>query len=411
MIYIPILIILLLLSAVFAGSETSFFLLAKDRNALQRIRSEEGEDSIIIRLLQQPGKLLMSILLGNLFVNLSFFACSSFFIVWVNNEVSVVAGFFLSVFFLLCVLLAGEIVPKTIATVIPLAFSKKTARFMHIMVSSLSGLTFVLHHTVAGFNRLCGIDKDEDEGIQSDHLEDLVDVSELHGSLSGINAEVIVQLIKMNNIRLKEVATPRVDVMACGVNDSISVVRKAGREWNEHAIPLYGNQKEEIVRYIELAETIGIQDESAKAVKFAKRLHFLPELMKMDQVLRVFLKHQYKLAIVVNEYGEMTGLISWEKVIDCINSQMKDIHINQEKDEIRILNGRTNIKDIFSKNELEEDVDSVTLSGFLISHLDHFPKEGEVIVVGNKKFVVTKASKKNIVEVLFSTIKEEGETS
>jgi Mg2+/Co2+ transporter CorB len=397
-----------LLSALFAGSETAFLLLAKDRNALQRIKNEQGENATIIKLLQHPGRLLMSILLGNLFVNLCFFACSSIYIVKVNNTVSVGAGVLLSVFFLMCVLLFGEIIPKTIATVIPVPFSKKTAGIINIMVTGLSGVTFVLHHTVVGINRLFGIDKVEDESIHSEQLEDLVDVSELNGSVSGVNADIIVQLIKMNTIRLKEIAKPRVDVLACSVNDTLAKVLKLSHEWGYHTVPLYANHSEEIVRYIELPETIGYEDKNVKVVKFAKRLPFLPELMMMDQVLRIFLENQYRLAVVVNEYGEMSGLVSWEAVVACVNSQMEDIEVGEEKDQIRILSGRASLRDVFSTKEIEEEnYDSVTLSGFLISHLEDFPQEGEVIIVKHRKFVITKANKKNIEEVLVSTIKEE----
>lgn len=399
---------MLLLSALFAGSETAFLLLAKDRNALQRIKNEQGENATIIKLLQHPGRLLMSILLGNLFVNLCFFACSSIYIVKVNNTVSVGAGVLLSVFFLMCVLLFGEIIPKTIATVIPVPFSKKTAGIINIMVTGLSGVTFVLHHTVVGINRLFGIDKVEDESIHSEQLEDLVDVSELNGSVSGVNADIIVQLIKMNTIRLKEIAKPRVDVLACSVNDTLAKVLKLSHEWGYHTVPLYANHSEEIVRYIELPETIGYEDKNVKVVKFAKRLPFLPELMMMDQVLRLFLENQYRLAVVVNEYGEMSGLVSWEAVVACVNSQMEDIEVGEEKDQIRILSGRASLRDVFSTKEIEEEnYDSVTLSGFLISHLEDFPQEGEVIIVKHRKFVITKANKKNIEEVLVSTIKEE----
>ena len=399
---------MLLLSALFAGSETAFLLLAKDRNALQRIKNEQGENATIIKLLQHPGRLLMSILLGNLFVNLCFFACSSIYIVKVNNTVSVGAGVLLSVFFLMCVLLFGEIIPKTIATVIPVPFSKKTAGIINIMVTGLSGVTFVLHHTVVGINRLFGIDKVEDESIHSEQLEDLVDVSELNGSVSGVNADIIVQLIKMNTIRLKEIAKPRVDVLACSVNDTLAKVLKLSHEWGYHTVPLYANHSEEIVRYIELPETIGYEDKNVKVVKFAKRLPFLPELMMMDQVLRIFLENQYRLAVVVNEYGEMSGLVSWEAVVACVNSQMEDIEVGEEKDQIRILSGRASLRDVFSTKEIEEEnYDSVTLSGFLISHLEDFPQEGEVIIVKHRKFVITKANKKNIEEVLVSTIKEE----
>jgi len=392
----------------FAGSETAFLLLAKDRNALQRIKNEQGENATIIKLLQHPGRLLMSILLGNLFVNLCFFACSSIYIVKVNNTVSVGAGVLLSVFFLMCVLLFGEIIPKTIATVIPVPFSKKTAGIINIMVTGLSGVTFVLHHTVVGINRLFGIDKVEDESIHSEQLEDLVDVSELNGSVSGVNADIIVQLIKMNTIRLKEIAKPRVDVLACSVNDTLAKVLKLSHEWGYHTVPLYANHSEEIVRYIELPETIGYEDKNVKVVKFAKRLPFLPELMMMDQVLRIFLENQYRLAVVVNEYGEMSGLVSWEAVVACVNSQMEDIEVGEEKDQIRILSGRASLRDVFSTKEIEEEnYDSVTLSGFLISHLEDFPQEGEVIIVKHRKFVITKANKKNIEEVLVSTIKEE----
>lgn len=406
MITIPLLIVLLILSAIFAGSETALFLMAKDRNAIQREKNELGDNSPILRLLQHPGRLLMSILLGNLFVNLTFFACSSIFIVWISETISAGAGVVASLFFLGCVLVFGEILPKTIATALPVAFSKRTAYFMLFVVKSLNGLTYVLHIVVIGLNRLFGIEKEESGSVDPAHLEAIVNVSESHGTLSDINAEIIAELLKMNTILLKEVSKPRIDIKACSLNDTVQEVKKKSLEWGYHAIPLYEEHHDNVVRYIEIADVMAFKEPQLKAKYFSKELTYLPELMKMDQVLRVFLEKELRLAVVVNEYGEMTGVISWEAVITCLNSQMSEIEYEGQQHTIKYINGREKVKKILPHKDNEEN-EMVTLSGYLISKFDRVPLEGERIDIRDKRFIITKANNKNIEEVLVSDLEEE----
>lgn len=396
------------MSALFAGAETALFLVAREKNYLQKEKNERGALSKVILLLQRPSRLLMTILLGNLFVNLSFFAFSSLIILRVEREVSTSASFILSIVFLLAVLIFGEICPKVLASSKPLLFSRIASPLIYRIVYVLRPMTHILENIVQGFNRLLGIDKNVEDGIGSEHLKGIVDLSESSGVLEEVSADMIENLIVLHHLRLKDIEVPRVDVKSCQIDETVESVLEKAREWNIYTIPLYNEHHDDIEHYLDCTNLIGVKDVKQSVRSFSHPIHFMSELSQMDFVLREFLEDEIPLALVVDEYGHMSGIVSWNDVVNCLRTQMEEVDYDRLMPGYRIISGRENVRSL-QLFEDEDMNDTVTLGGYLSSQFGRVPKEGEELEIQSYKILIYKATEKNIEEVLLIPLEKEEE--
>lgn len=402
-----ILIGLLCLSAIFAGSETALFMVRRDKALLALEKTERGETSSVLQLIENPSRLLMSVLLGNLLVNMSFFAVSTLFVLEVE-KVDVGAGFLVSLGSLLIVIVFGEILPKTIASVLPLSFSRVMSPFILIVMRSLTPMTRAMTVLVEGINRLLGIHRSEDEGIDSSHLESLVDISSTDSFLSGSHAEVMISVMRLHTLKLKEIMVPRVEVLSCPFNTPIHDVMQKAREWKTSLIPLHGEHHDLMDHYIDCAYLLGQEEEGLTAEDFALPLPVFSELARMDLVLNAFLKNSHQLALVVDEYGEMSGIVTWNDVMKCLRKRISKHLQKVDGKEAIILQGRTRVKDIPALDDLEEE-ESVTIGGLISDKLGRLPLEGEMVKVGNLRLIVSKSTPTQVVEVIALPKKKGGD--
>ncbi|MBF0245363.1 MAG: DUF21 domain-containing protein, partial [Planctomycetes bacterium] len=245
---IPILICLLLLSALLSASETAFFLVAKNRLLIQseKLRVRRGNASAVLACLENPNRLLMTLLLGNLLVNLAFFAFSSLYVFELEKHGSMTESIVLSLVFLFVLVFFSEILPKTMASSYPLRCSRLAAPLISALTRVLAPATGVLESMVRGFNRLIGIKKGEDPSVDPEMLREVLEVGRGTGALHEGGAELLGRLIGLREIRLKEICTPRVDMRTCPRNATVAEVLVLARKWRLHTIPLHDPADEEV---------------------------------------------------------------------------------------------------------------------------------------------------------------------
>jgi len=406
-----ILFLLLLLSSIFSGAETALFMVGRDRNLLSAEQLKHGKDSSILSLLKDPSRLLMSLLLGNLLVNMSFFAFSTLIIFKIEKEISASAGFLASLVSLLLVIIFGEILPKTIASVIPLPFSRCFAWFIYRLNLSLNPIIHLMEILINSINRIFKIDQnDHGDKIDVKHLVELVNVGESTGWLMGIQGELMETLIKLKHVRLMEITIPRVDVQSCSLDSSVAEVLQNTRSWGREWMPLYQEHHDDVAYYVDCVKLLGLKDVQQSVKPFATKLKVFSELARMDLVLRVFLEEELPLALVVDEFGEMAGMVTWDGVMKSLRRKLNIIHDSMSKDvAVQILSGRTKISRL-EFLALDYKGDSVTLSGYLIDKFDGIPEVGAVYETGSASFMVLRADEKGIKEVMFSKTLEKIES-
>ena len=341
----------------------------------------------------------MTILLGNLLVNMSFFALSTLLIFEVEKAYSAGAGFALSVVFLVLVLVFGEIVPKTLASIYPYGFSKFVAPPLLRLLLFMRPVTYVLESVVAGINRLMGVHKEEVTHIDESHLQELVDVSEQFGALGEIDADVLEKLIHFSDIKVKEVYLPRVDVHSCKFSSSLNEVLLKASEWGVSTVPLYKEHHDDIEYFINIRDALSIDDLDQPVSRLAKPVFCISEYSTMDFVLREFLQDELELALVVDEYGHMSGLITWIDVMNLLNVEMEQIFSsNAEHGPIKILSGRSRLREL--ELDENEDREQVTVNGWITSEIGRIPKKGEEVLMPGYRVLVMKSNDKSIEEVI-----------
>ena len=393
-----VLLILLCFSAIFSGSETALLLVLKNRQHMADELRLRGPRSAVLQVLADPSRLLMTLLLGNLLVNLIFFALSTIFVVEVERRISVSAGYVMGFIFLFLVIIFAEILPKTLAGVIPYVFARRVAWLILKVMQLLWPLVSFLKLVVEGINRLFGLTRQVNQNISSAHLQDLVGASEREGLFQGMHGEVLLTLMELHQVRLADVCTPRVDVRSCSENATLGEVLKNSRLWNTSLVPLYRERHDDMMGYIDTISLLGQEHSHQLAKTMALPLPIFSDLARMDLILRVFLEQKHRLALVVDEYGEMSGIVTWNDVMGCLKRRENPSELGQEQ-ALRVVSGRTKVKDLdfFEGLEIGE---AVTLSGLLASRLDHIPVVGEEVLIEGVHLTISKASHRRVKEVV-----------
>jgi Mg2+/Co2+ transporter CorB len=396
------LVFLLGLSAIFAGSETALFTVLRDRELMAKERRERGDGSSVLTILAHPSHLLMTVLLGNLLVNLVFFAMSTIFVMEIEDLYGASAGVLSGFVFLMLVIIFGEIVPKTLAGVLPLPFSRKTAWGMVQVMRTLKPLVHLLEKVMVGLNRLLGVNRVDEEKLSSEHLQDLVGVSERDGFFTGMQGEVMVAIMSLHQLRLKEIRTPRVDVLSCPRDMPICEVIAQGKAWGATLIPLYDEHHDDAEMYIDMVRLMGRESDRAPVAPWAYKMPVFSEMSRMDLVLRAFLENEHRLALVVDEYGEMSGIVTWNDVMKCMRRR-----VSGDRRAMKAVSGRTRVRDLDGFWDVEVG-ESVTLAGLIMEHLDRIPKLGEEVEILGTHLMVSKATDRSIEEVLLIQPQEGG---
>ncbi len=394
---VALLFLLLILSATMSAAETSLFLVARDRHLMQIERHRRGGGSHILQLLREPNELLMTVLLGNLFVNLMYFAISSVYIFRVKELYSVSASVAASAGVLILLVIGGEILPKTVAAAAPYPVGRLCAPIINRLRLLLAPLNRALSISVDATNRLLGIARQLRPAVDDTLLSQMFSASGRSGHLPVPSAEILASLLRLRRLRLKEFCTPRVDVKAFPLNGTAGEALRYARRWGAHTLPLYHRDHDDIQHYLDVIDLVGRGEETPESVRrYAKPIHFMPELATMDRVLRELLDENIRVILVVDEYGAMAGLATWNDVMRCLQ-RVRSAPL-REGAGLRLpaeIPGRERLRDLRLFEE-QPAGDSVTLSGFFTSLLGRVPTAGEDIELGQLTFTVLEASDRQI---------------
>ncbi|HOI56560.1 MAG TPA: hemolysin family protein [Phycisphaerae bacterium] len=386
---------LLALSAFFSGSETALFSLSRDR--LRRFRSgPHRTERLAAALVAQPRSLLVTLLLGNMIVNVTFYAVSST-IVWSIGSRSHVAGVAAGLAMLLAVVVCGEVAPKTIAATAP----EGMARLAGV---PLWGLRWLLRPVVVVLDR--GVVEPltrlvtgrRSRGAQllvtTEELQAIVDLAGDEGAVDRNEGDMINEVLQLHEIRLREVMVPRVDVVAFDLTAPTERLLDEFRRTRMKRMVVYRGSIDDVVGLVTSRRAFL---EPHKPVReLVEPVRFVPELASVEAVLSLFRREQIQLAVVVDEYGGTAGLVTME---DCLEQIVGDIQDEYDHIEARVerLSDREFLLDAnlgmrawreYATAELDTDMDVVTLGGFVTGLLGRLPREGDQCTWGNLRMTV-----------------------
>lgn len=411
---IILIIIMVSLSAFFSASEIALISLSKAK--IQSLVERKRKNANILKdLRSNTHKLLITILVGNNFVNIS----ASMIGLLIGTELFLKLGFTLTDaqiggvitgLLTLIILVFGEIFPKTIATSYSEFIALNVAFPMKLFVILFTPITFFLDLINKLFFFIFRIKRPNKTMITEDELITMTRLGAEQGAIKQREKEFINNIFNFDNIEAKEVMTPRNYTTAIDINTPIYEVIKIINETEFSRIPVYKKRLDRIKGVLYAKDLFYLLSKKTKTKKISsimKPAIFVPENMKIDKIFRLMQNKNTHIVFVVNEYGGLSGIITLEDLIEELVGEIYD-ESDEKKENIKkiskneyLVEGITPLEEINEKLKipLPSKEEYLTIAGFIMEKLGRMPKEKEAIEEGNIKIKIIKASKRRIITV------------
>lgn len=402
-----LILVLTLLNAFFASAEMA--IVSVNRNRIKMLADDGNKKaSLLVDLLEEPNKFLSTIQVG---ITLAGFFSSASAATGISEVIGaslsqlgipyaqsislVVITIILSYF----TLVFGELVPKRIAlqkseqmamlSVRPIVFVFKFAKpFVKLLSLSTNVLLRVIGMS----------DTDLEEKVSREEIKSLVDAGEEYGVINQIEKEMINSIFDFDDKLAKEVMTPRTEVYM--INSKLPLSIEELLEENYSRIPVYEGDIDNIIGILYLKdflhEAYQVGFENVDIKKLLHRPYFVPECKNIDQLFKELQKSKKHLAVLIDEYGGFSGIVTIEDLIEEVMGDINDEYddddpvIRKIDNDTYIVNGLISIKELNDKLQLnldEETEDYDTLGGFLINQIDYIPSETEECMVEYENLV------------------------
>ncbi len=404
-------LILVVLSALLSGSEVAMFSISnKQRFDLEG--QNKNTNKRILTLLKEPKKLLATILIANNFINVSIVMASNFVFnnLIIEGSISDTMNFIIQVIFItFLILLFGEVIPKVYANNYNIKFSK----FMAIPLQLLKKLFYPISQILVNSTNL--IDKrieKRKESIQANELEHALNLTV--DSVDNEDEKKILEgIVKFGNTDVKQIMTPRTDVISFEITTPFKELICELKEIKYSRIPVFEDSFDKIKGILYAKDLLGKMNEK-KNFKWPNLLRepkFVPENKKLDDLLKEFQEEKTHIAIVVDEYGGSSGIVSLEDVLEEIVGEITDEFdeedINYKKlDELNyIFDGKTTLIDVYKLLEIDGEIfekekgESDTIAGFCIEQAGKILLKNEKISFDRYTITVEAADKRRIKKV------------
>jgi len=413
-----VLVILLFISALMSGSEVAFFSLRPDE--IEKLKSRKSKKaSKALKLYDSPDKLLSTILVANNTVNIAIVLLAAFLSARIFNfSSSPVLGFIMeAVVITFLILFFGEIFPKVFAT-------KNQVRMVLFMAFPMSFLE-KLFRPITSFLIFSTSFVRKRTGIKHSNLsmDDLSDALELASDDINEDEKILKGIVNFGNINVSEIMCPRIDVTALDIKLGFNRVKSLIIESGFSRIPVYSGSFD-LVKGILYAKDIlpytGNPD-TFKWQSLVRPPHFVPETKKINELLKEFQIKKIHMAVVIDEYGGTSGIITLEDVLEEIVGEITDESDEDEPmyrkidDTTYIFEGKILLNDFFKIIEIEDDPfedvrgESETLAGLVLELTGEIPQKGKEITYHKFKFRIESADKRRIKEIRLEITDDNGE--
>lgn len=400
--------ILLAASALISGSEVAFFSLTP--NEIDELKQRENKQSkSVIKQLKQPEKLLATILIANNFINVGIVILSTFIINSVFNFVGYpVVGFLFQVITItLFLLLFGEIVPKIYATQNSVKFSLLMSLPIFIFQKIFNPLSSILIASTAV------IQKKIEKNKQNISMEDLSQALELTSNELKDEKEMLEGIIKFGNIDVKEIMKPRVNVVSIDIKLKFSKLISLIIESGFSRIVVYSKTFDNIKGILYIKDLLPYlqSDTGYNWQKLIRTPYYVPETKKIDDLLEEFQLRKIHLAIVIDEYGGASGIVTLEDILEEIVGEITDEFDTEEVTYKKISNNvftfeaGTLLNDFYKITGCNDDVfddikgDADTLAGLILEISNEIPQKHETFDIGKFKFHILSADDRRIKKI------------
>ena len=405
-----LLVVLLICSAMISGAEVALFSLSKSDLEDENLKGKK-QIQIISKLLVRPKKLLATILVANNFINIGIVILFAFLGNYIFASIaSPLAKFVLEVVVItFLILLFGEILPKIYASRNNLKFATFMAYPLRVLDVLFSPLSLPMRSITLGIHNKLGKQK---SNLSVDQLSQALELTSEHDTTKE-EQKILQGIVSFGNTDTKQVMQPRIDVFALNVEQPYSEIIPEIIDNGYSRIPVYKDNMDTIIGVLYVKDLLPYIDKKGfDWTTLLREPFFVPENKKLDDLMAEFQEKKVHLAMVVDEYGGTSGLVSLEDIIEEIVGDISDEFDDEDliysklDDKNYVFEGKTALKDFYKIIKIEDDAifenhkgEAETLAGFILENSGGFPKRNSKINFEKYVFTIEALDKKRIKRV------------
>jgi CBS domain containing-hemolysin-like protein len=393
---------LILLSAFFSATEIAFSSL-NEIKLKHMIQNGHKRAKKTLELSENFDKVLTTILIGNNIVNIASASLATLIFIqyWGNAGVTISTAVMT-----VLVLVFGEITPKSIAKRIPESFALAVTYPLLLFMFILAPLNLIFNLWQKLMTKLFKFQ--ESPSITEDELLTYVSEAQQEGGINENEEEMIRNVIDFDDLKIEEIFTPRVKVVAVSVNETTKKITHAFRHYGFSRLPVYEGSIDHIIGVMNYKDYFNkVLLDRQPVENIIKKPVFVTEYMKISHLLELLKVNKSHMAIVKDEYGGTLGIVTMEDILEEIVGDIFDEHdeiieqIKKIDDTHYQVKGDTDLDDLFEILEMEEDEDAdyATVNGWVQDQLGRIPLTGDVFRFRFLKVTVTEADHKRVLEV------------
>ncbi len=405
------LFVLLVLSGFFSGSETALFSLGHGK-LREFARSKLPPKRLVARMMENPVRVLATLLLGNTFVNIAAASLGENIIsTFLQGEGAIVIS---TLAMTSLILVLGEITPKTIAVRRSEKVASWVGKPLNLFSTAISPVRRLLRRITEFFLALLGVRTvGRGQEPSEDELRTLVDISFSEGVVSRLEREIIHKVFSFHDKAVQQVMTPRVQVVSLSVDtplqDALSILK--GRRYSR--APVYEGEEENIVGLVHIKDFI--QRPEAESVRdLVRPVQFIPETRRIDTLFNEFRMGSQHFSVVVDEYGVFCGIVTMDDLLEEIVGEA--LSAVPRKDLFRrIGSSAALVKGVMELEDFNRrmgtkltDPNAQSIGGYVINRLGRIPETKERLRVGELQFEIVKAEPNRIVRMLVKRTRSRG---
>ena len=405
---LALLIFLLLCSGCFSATETALFSL--NRVERRRLKDDKSiRSQLIARALQRPRELLSTVLFGNTLINVATSATATLLFQRLLQAHSLMAAIVVDT---LLVLFIGEIIPKTIAVNQAIPLSRAAIKPLHFFAKLSRPVVGIFDRLARWILRVLKVPEEAGGALSPSELEVLFEEAGRKKTITAEERRIARNIMRFSETTAEEIMTPRVDVIAAPLGAAREGLEQVMIEARHSRIPIYEEGVDHIVGFVSTKEFFLNPDREIR--ELLKPVAIFPEGARIPGVFRYMQRNFLNMAVIVNEYGVTSGIVTMEDLVEEIVGEIYDEYEKAEElirpvgpDEWLVL-CRAPIEEVNEACGLNlPEVDSVTLNGYLCDQFGEIPGPGQTIERNGARFTIVESKRRRIVSCQIKLLDEE----
>lgn len=407
------LVLLVGCSAFFSATETAYSSVNKIR--LKNMANDgDKKAKKALDLAEDYDRLLTTILVGNNLVNIMATALATVLFTNLYKEYGATVS---TVVMTVVVLIFGEVTPKSIAKETPEKFAMTVSGILKALVFFLTPINFLFTLWKKLISSVFHLENDE--GMTQEELITIVEEAQKDGDLEEHESDLITAAIEFNDLEVNEILTPRVDVVALDIETTMDEMEEAFRTNSFSRFPIYEDTIDNVIGILHEKDFYYAYYNDAENVRnILKPIQYTSSHVKISELLRQLQSSKTHMAVVLDEYGGTAGIITMEDILEELVGEIYDEHDeireywHQVDEKTYLVEGDCDLGEmfeLFDMEEVDDEYDVNTVSGWAIQNMNRIPREGDVFVANNLFVTIMDADEKLVKNIKIQLLKKEEE--